>query len=280
LINTNMIPKTQTHIRPSSKVDYFDLKELWRYRELLYLLAARDVRLRYKQTAFGVVWAVLQPLLPAAIFAVIFGVFAKLPSNGSPYLLFVFTGTMIWNLFSQAISRAGNSLVGNSSLISKVYFPRMIVPLSSIGAVVFDFAVTSVLLVVLMCLYKTSPSLNLVFFPFFLLLALVTAVGMSLWLSALNVKYRDFMYAMPFFIQVWLYATPVVYASSLIPQKFRWLYSINPAVGFVEGFRWSVLGSGTLSASMILVSSAVAVLSFVTGLVYFKSTERKFADVI
>jgi lipopolysaccharide transport system permease protein len=275
-----MIAKAQTVIRPSSKIAFFDVKELWRYRELLYLLAARDVRLRYKQTAFGVVWAILQPLLPAAIFAVIFGLFAKLPSNGSPYLLFVFTGTMIWNLFSQAITRAGNSLVGNANLISKVYFPRIIVPLSSIGAVIFDFVVTCLLLVVLMLIYKTPPNVNLVFFPFFLLLALVTAVGISLWLSALNVKYRDFMYAMPFFVQVWLYATPVVYASSLIPQKFRWLYSINPAVGFVEGFRWSVLGSGTLSASMILVSSAVAVLSFVTGLVYFKSTERKFADVI
>ena len=270
----------QTIIRPASKISFFDMREIWRYRELLYMLAVRDIQLRYKQTAFGVVWAILQPLLPAAIFAVIFGMFAKLPSNGSPYLLFVFTGTMIWNLFSQSITRAGNSLVGNAALISKVYFPRIIVPLSSIGAVIFDFIVTSVLMAVLMLIYKTPPNVNLVFFPFFLLLALVTAAGISLWLSALNVKYRDFMYAMPFLVQVWLYATPVVYASSLVPKKFWWLYSVNPAVGFVEGFRWSVLGKGTLSATMLIVSSAVAIVALVSGLIYFRSTERKFADVI
>jgi lipopolysaccharide transport system permease protein len=275
-----MTNKPQTIIRPSSRFGYLDVKEIWRYRELFYMLAARDIQLRYKQTAFGVVWAILQPLLPAAIFAVIFGMFAKLPSNGSPYLLFVFTGTMIWNLFSQAITRAGNSLVGNANLISKVYFPRIIVPLSSIGAVMFDFAVTTVLLAVLMVIYKTPPGVNLVFFPFFLLLALVTAAGISLWLSALNVKYRDFMYAMPFLVQVWLYATPVVYASSLVPEKYRWLYSINPAVGFVEGFRWSVLGKGTLTPAMVIISSGIAIVALVTGLIYFKSTERNFADVI
>ncbi len=275
-----MTTTPQTIIRPSSKIGFFDVREIWRYRELLYMLAVRDIQLRYKQTAFGVVWAVLQPLLPAIIFAVIFGMFAKLPSNGSPYLLFVFTGTMIWNLFSQSISRAGNSLVGNAALISKVYFPRMVVPLSSIGAVIFDFLITAVLLVAFMVLYKTPPTMNLVFFPLFILLALVTAVGISLWLSALNVKYRDFMYAMPFLVQVWLYATPVVYASSLVPQKFRWIYSINPAVGFVEGFRWSVLGKGTLTPAMLIISSSIAIVALVSGLIYFKSTERNFADVI
>jgi lipopolysaccharide transport system permease protein len=187
---------------------------------------------------------------------------------------------MIWNLFSQAITRAGNSLVGNANLISKVYFPRIIVPLSSIGAVLFDFLITTVLLAVFVVVYKTHPGTHFLFFPFFLLLALVTAVGISLWLSALNVKYRDFGYAMPFLIQVWLYATPVVYASSLVPQKFRLLYSLNPAVGFVEGFRWSVLGTGTLTPTMLTVSCGIALLALVSGLMYFKSTERKFADVI
>jgi lipopolysaccharide transport system permease protein len=275
-----MTNKPQTIIRPASKIGFFDVKEIWRYRELFYTLAVRDIQLRYKQTAFGVVWAILQPLLPAVIFAVIFGLFAKLPSNGSPYLLFVFTGTMIWNLFSQSITRAGNSLVGNASLISKVYFPRIVVPLSSIGAVIFDFLVTAVLLVAFMVLYKTPPTINLLFLPLFILLALVTAVGISLWLSALNVKYRDFMYAMPFLVQVWLYATPVVYASSLVPQKFQWIYSVNPAVGFVEGFRWSVLGKGTLTLAMVIISSSIAIVALVTGLIYFKSTERNFADVI
>jgi lipopolysaccharide transport system permease protein len=275
-----MTNNPQTIIRPSIGLAYLDLREIWRYRDLLFMLAAREIQLRYKQTAFGVVWAVLQPLLPAAIFAVIFGLFAKLPSNGSPYLLFVFTGTMIWNLFSQAITRAGNSLVGNANLISKVYFPRIIVPLSSVGAVLFDFLITGLILVALMIVYRMPPGLNILLFPAFLLLALVTAIGISLWLSALNVKYRDFMYAMPFLVQVWLYATPVVYASSLIPQKYRWIYSINPAVGFVEGFRWSVLGRGTLSASMLFVSAGVAAVTLVTGLIYFRTTERKFADVI
>lgn len=275
-----MTTSPQTIIRPSSRFGYFDLREIWRYRELFYMLAVRDIQLRYKQTAFGVVWAILQPLLPAAIFAVIFGLFAKLPSNGSPYLLFVFTGTMIWNLFSQSITRAGNSLVGNAALISKVYFPRIIVPLSSIGAVLFDFCVTAILLVVLMIIYRTPPSADLLYFPLFLLLAIVTAAGISLWLSALNVKYRDFMYAMPFLVQVWLYATPVVYASSLVPQRFRWIYSINPAVGFVEGFRWSVLGKATLTPTMLIISSGIAIAALVSGLIYFRSTERNFADVI
>ena len=275
-----MTSKTQTIIHPSSKISFIDLKELWRYRDLLYMLAMREIQLRYKQTAFGIVWVILQPLLPAAIFAVIFGMFAKLPSNGSPYLLFVFTGTMIWNLFSQAITRAGNSLVGSANLISKVYFPRILVPLSSVGAVLFDFLVTSVLLIILMIGYKIPIGLHLLLFPLFLLLTLISATGISLWLSALNVKYRDFMYAMPFLVQVWLYATPVVYASSLVPHKYQWVYSINPAVGFVEGFRWSILGSSALTVSMIIVSTIVAIVALISGLIYFRTTERKFADVI
>jgi lipopolysaccharide transport system permease protein len=270
----------QTIIRPASKVSYFDLKEIWRYRDLLFLLAEREIRLRYKQTALGVIWTILQPLLPAIIFAVIFGMFAKLPSDGNSYLIFVFTGTMIWNLFSQSITRAGNSLVGNANLISKIYFPRMLVPFSNISAVLFDFFVTIFLLILLMVVNKTPLTWHLFWAPFFLLLALVTAGGISLWLSALNVKYRDFMYAMPFFIQVWLYATPVVYASSIVPQKFKWIYSLNPAVGFVEGFRWSVLGKGSISFTIIAISTGVALAAFFTGLVYFKNTERGFADVI
>jgi lipopolysaccharide transport system permease protein len=280
-VKTNtMTDKDFTVIRRTSKMSFFDVKEIWRYRDLLVMLTDREIRLRYKQTGLGIIWTILQPLLPAIIFAVVFGMFAKLPSDGNVYLLFVFTGTMIWNLFSQSITRAGNSLVGNANLISKIYFPRILIPLSSICAVLFDFVITIIVLIVFMVIYKTPPTFGLAFAPFFLLLALVTATGISFWLSALNVKYRDFMYAMPFFIQVWLYATPVVYASSIIPHKFRWIFSINPAVGFVEGFRWAVLGKGTVSVTMIAVSSGMAVIAFITGLVYFKSTERSFADIV
>jgi lipopolysaccharide transport system permease protein len=275
-----MASKERTIIRRSSKISIFDVKEIWRYRELLFMLIAREIQLRYKQTAFGVVWAVLQPLLPAVIFAVIFGLFAKLPSNGSPYLLFVFTGTMIWNLFSQSITRAGNSLVGNSNLISKICFPRILIPLSSICAVLFDFIITILVLIVFMVIFKTPPTWKLTFAPAFFLLVVMTTIGFSLWLSALNVKYRDFMYAMPFLLQVWLYASPVAYASSIVPHKFRWIYSLNPAVGFVEGFRWSILGKGPLSSTAIIVSSSMAILALITGLLYFRNTERGFADVI
>jgi lipopolysaccharide transport system permease protein len=275
-----MALKDQTIIRRASKISIFDVREIWRYRDLLVMLTDREIRLRYKQTGLGVIWTILQPLVPSIIFAIVFGMFAKLPSDGNVYLLFVFTGTMIWNLFSQSITRAGNSLVGNANLISKIYFPRILIPLSSICAVVFDFIITIIVLIAFMLIYKTPPTWGLVFAPFFLLLAVVTAIGISLWLSALNVKYRDFMYAMPFIIQVWLYATPVVYASSIVPHKFRWIYSVNPAVGFVEGFRWAVLGKGTVSMTMIAVSSSMAIITFFTGLAYFKSTERSFADIV
>ena len=275
-----MALKDQTIIRRASKISIFDVREIWRYRDLLVMLTDREIRLRYKQTGLGVIWTILQPLVPSIIFAIVFGMFAKLPSDGNVYLLFVFTGTMIWNLFSQSITRAGNSLVGNANLISKIYFPRILIPLSSICAVVFDFIITIIVLIAFMLIYKTPPTWGLVFAPFFLLLAVVTAIGISLWLSALNVKYRDFMYAMPFIIQVWLYATPVVYASSIVPHKFRWIYSVNPAVGVVEGFRWAVLGKGTVSMTMIAVSSSMAIITFFTGLAYFKSTERSFADIV
>ena len=267
-------------IEKTGKWQVLNVKELWQYRDLLKILAERDIRLRYKQTALGFIWAILQPLIPSLIFTIIFGMFAKMPSNGNHYMIFVFCGTMIWNLFAHSIDRGGNSIVNNERLISKVYFPRILIPFSSLGAVFFDFIITSVLLVILMFIFKVHPTLQLFSAPFFLLLALMTAAGISLWLSALNVKYRDFMYAAPFIIQIWLYSTPVVYSSSIVPAKYQWIYSINPAVGFVEGFRWAILGTSSITSAMVIISTISAVVLLITGVVFFKSMERQFADII
>jgi lipopolysaccharide transport system permease protein len=269
-----------TIIEKKNKWNFADFKELWQYRDLLKILAERDIRLRYKQTVLGFIWAILQPLVPSLIFTVIFGMFAKLPSNGNNYMIFVFCGTMIWNLFSHSIDRGGNSLIHNERLISKVYFPRMLIPLSSLGAVLFDFCITNILLVILMFIFQVHLSLQILTAPLFIIIALMTAAGIALWLSALNVKYRDFMYAAPFIIQIWLYTTPVVYSASIVPVKYQWIYSINPAVGFVEGFRWAILGTSSLTPAMIIISTVSAIILFVSGISYFKSMERQFADVI
>jgi lipopolysaccharide transport system permease protein len=270
-----------TVIKPTRGWASLNLGDLWRYRDLLVILAGRDVKLRYKQTILGVAWVILQPLVTALIFTVVFGNFAKLPSDGVPYMLFTFAGLLPWNLFSQSLQRAGNSLVGSSQMISKVYFPRMAIPLASTGSVLIDFLVSLVVFVVLMVVFQVTPTWRILTLPFFLLLALVTAVGVSLWLSALSVYYRDFMFAMPFVIQAWMYASPVAYAASVVPEKWRLLYSLNPAIGFVEGFRWALLGgAGPLTVQMVLVSALGAIVAFVSGAFVFRRIERGFADVI
>lgn len=258
----------------------FNLAELWEYRDVAWMLATRDIKLRYKQTALGVVWVILQPLSAGIIFAVIFGHFAKMPSDGKPYVLFVMTGLLAWNLFSGAIQRAGNSLVTDSKLITKVYFPRILVPLASTVAVLVDFIVSLIVLIILMLYYGVSPGLEILTLPLWLLLTVLLGTGVSLWLSAINVKYRDFMYAMPFLIQLWMYATPVVYASSLIPEKWRWIFALNPMVGIIEGFRWSILGSSGLTLTVLVTSVAMALGMSLAGVFYFKSVEREFADYI
>ena len=272
--------KVVTIIEQVTRWRLFDFKELWRYRDLFWLLALRDVSLRYKQTAIGVVWAILQPLLPAIIFAVLFGLFAKLPSDGAPYVVFVFCGMAVWNFFSQSLTRAGNSLVGNASLVTKIYFPRIIIPLASVGSVLFDLLISFAILIVMMFFYHIVPTWRLFLFPVFVFESFAVSIGLSLWLSALNVKYRDFMYAMPFVIQLWLYATPIVYSSSIVPQKFRGLFALNPAVGFVEGVRWSILGSSSLTTEMTVISLVSGIVLFLSGLWYFRRTEEYFADVI
>ncbi|MCL4394730.1 MAG: ABC transporter permease [Chloroflexi bacterium] len=267
-------------VQPTHGLSAINLRELWDHRDLLWILTVRDVKLRYKQTALGVIWVILQPLVAALIFAVIFGRFANLPSDGSPYLLFVFCGLLQWNLFSGALQRAGNSLVAESKLISKVYFPRLLVPLAGIGAVLVDFAVTLGVFAVLMLVYHVGPTWRIVALPFFLFLTLMTAAGVGFLLSALNVYYRDFMYAMPFVIQVWMYASPVVYATSIVPERWRLLFGLNPAAGLIEGFRWALLGQSALTAEMTLISTLGSVLAFVGGVVVFRYIERGFADVL
>ncbi len=267
-------------VQPTRGFGTFNLRELWAFRDLLVILAERDVKLRYKQTALGVIWVILQPLIAALIFAVIFGGFAKLPSDGSPYALFVFCGLLPWNLFAGALQRAGNSLVGGSGLISKVYFPRVIIPLASSGAVLIDFAVSLVVLIVLMLVYQVVPTWRLVTLPFFLVLTVVAATGFSLWFSGLNVYYRDFSYALPFVLQVWLYASPVAYATSIVPEQWRWLFSLNPAVAFIEGFRWAILGKSALTVEMLVTSSLIALAVLIGGMFVFRRIERGFADVL
>lgn len=267
-------------IEPTRGWAVLNLRALWTYRDLLIILAGRDVKLRYKQTALGVIWVILQPLVAALIFAVIFGKFARLDSDGNPYLLFVLAGMLPWNLFSGALQRAGSSLVGESSLVSKVYFPRMVIPVASTAAVLVDFAVTLVVMVVFVAIYRVTPTWRVLSLPFFLLLTLLAAVGVSLWLTAFSVYYRDFMYATPFMIQVWMYATPVAYATSIVPERWRFLFSLNPAVGFVEGFRWALLGHSALTIEMVLITTLAALAAFFSGTAVFRRIERGFADAL
>jgi len=265
-------------IRPQKGWNPLDLLELWAYREVLWMLALRDIKLRYKQTALGVVWVILQPLLPGLIFAVIFGKFARLPSDGQPYLLFVFSGLIPWMLFSNMIQRSGGSLVTEARLITKVYFPRMLVPLASGVSVLVDFFVSMGLMFFLMVLYGVPLQPVLGLLPIFLLTAILLGAGIGLWLSALNVKYRDFMYALPFLVQVWMFATPVVYGMAVVPEKWRFLYSFNPMVGVVEGFRLCFLGKSSVGVEHIALSVGAALAFFILGSLYFRSVERGFAD--
>jgi len=257
-----------------------DLAALNEYRELLYFLTWRDVKVRYKQAAIGMAWAVLQPVLTMVVFSIIFGRLAGLPSDGVPYPIFTFAALLPWNYFAQAVSRSGTSLVSNAGLISKVYFPRLIVPLSAALAPLVDFAVAFLILVGLMIWYGVAPTWGVVALPLFILLALATAVAVCLFLSALNVQYRDVGHALPFVMQFWMFASPVVYSVDLIPAKWRLLYSLNPMVGVIEGFRWALLGKAQPDWSAMGLSAVVVGVLLVGGAVYFRRMERTFADVI
>jgi homopolymeric O-antigen transport system permease protein len=255
------------------------LAELWGARELLYFLTWRDIRVRYKQTALGASWAILQPLLAMVVFTVFFGKLAKVPSDGLPYPIFSFTALLPWTYFAQSLAQSSNSLVGSSHLLKKIYFPRLVIPVSTILAGLVDFAAAFIVLVVMMVYYRVHVSATLMFLPLFLALATMTALGVGLWLSALNVKYRDVRHIVPFLTQIWLFATPVAYPSSMLHDPWRSLFGLNPMAGVVEGFRWSLLGTPPPSA-MIWISVAVSVMMFFTGLKYFRKVERSFADVV
>jgi lipopolysaccharide transport system permease protein len=265
-------------IRPRRGLELLDLREVWEYRELLGFLAWRDLKVRYKQTAIGVLWAVLQPLAMMAVVTVFFGKLARLPSDGLPYPLFALAGLLPWNLFARVLAASSDSLVRDQRLISKVYFPRLIVPLSSGLAAVVDFMISLVLLLVLIVIYRLRPDASILLLPLLILLLLIAALGVGFWLSALNVQYRDIQHTLPFLTQLWFFLTPVVYPASMVPEGFRAIYAINPMVGVIEGFRWALLGTEAPPTGAIAFSAIVALSLFITGLVYFRSRERSFAD--
>ena len=276
----NKFPFQHLVITPPRGWEALNLRELWEYRELLYFLAWRDVKLRYKQTALGAAWAILQPLMTMVVFSVIFGRLAKLPSDGIPYPIFTFAALLPWQLFSFALTNSSNSLITNQNLISKVYFPRLIIPLAATLAGVMDFVVSFFVLLGMMMYYRVIPTTNIIYLPLFFLLALFSALAVGNWLSALSVRFRDVRYIVPFLTQFWMYATPIAYTSSLIPERWRVFYGLNPMTGVVEGFRWALLGNQLANISVIWVSAFVVVALFFSGLYYFRRMENDFADVI
>jgi homopolymeric O-antigen transport system permease protein len=268
------------YIEPSQRWTSLGLSELWTYRELVYFLIWRDVKVRYKQTAIGAAWAILQPFMTMLIFALVFKNFAGVQSDGLPYSVFAYTALLPWTLFSGALARCSMSIVGQSNLISKVYFPRLIVPLAAVVSCVVDFAIAFLLLVVLMIWFGIAPTLGVLTLPAFLILTLATALAVGLWLSALNVRYRDIGHVTPFLVQFWMFASPIGYPLSVVPHKWRHLYSLNPLVGVIEGFRWALLGKAGPDFGVIALSSAAVIALLLGGIVYFKRMERSFADVI
>lgn len=291
MTSTALLPEPGGAVEPAPELPVLDiypskgwislnLRDIWEYRELLYFLTERDIKIRYKQTVLGVAWAVIQPLIAMVIFSIVFGQLAKLPSNGLPYPIFTFTALLPWTLFSGALGRTTTSLVSSSNLISKVYFPRLIIPMSATLAPLVDFGVSFLILLAMMVFYGIVPSLAVLTLPFFILLGLAAALGVGLWFAALNVRYRDVGYIIPFLIQIWLYASPVAYSSSLVPDKWRVLYALNPIAGVIEGFRWALIGTDVNIGPMVLASVAVTVVILVSGMYYFRRVEKTFADVV
>ena len=267
-------------IRPSQGWSALNLRDLWRYRELVFFLTWRDISVRYKQTVLGAAWAIIQPFFTMLVFSVFFGRLGKVPSDGIPYPLFAYCALLPWQLFAFSLTEASNSLVANERLITKVYFPRLAIPLSATLAGLVDFAIAFVVLLGMLIFYDIRPTAAIYFLPLFVLLAIITALGVGLWLSALNVQYRDVRYTIPFLTQVWLFSTPVAYPSSLIPEPWRALYGLNPMAGVVEGFRWALLGTGNAPGPLLAVSVLAALTVFVSGMFYFRRMERTFADIV
>jgi lipopolysaccharide transport system permease protein len=274
------VPLPVTIIGPSGRLVSLNLGDVWEFRELLYFLVWRDVKVRYKQTALGAAWAVLQPVMTMLVFTVFFGRLGKIPSDGIPYPVFAYTALLPWQLFAFALAESSNSLVGNQNLIQKVYFPRLVVPIAAVLGGLVDFAISFLVLLGLMAYYGVRPGPQIVALPLFTLFVVATALAVGLWLSALNVEFRDVRYTIPFLTQFWLFATPVAYPSSLVPEKWRTVFGLNPMAGVVEGFRWTLLGKSEGPGAMLLVSVLAVVVLLIGGLVYFRRMERTFADVV
>jgi lipopolysaccharide transport system permease protein len=275
-------PEAYQHLRiqPSQGWVSLQLRELWEFRELLYFLIWRDIKVRYKQTVLGAAWAIIQPLFTMLVFSLFFGRLAKVSSDGFPYPLFSYTALVPWTFFAQGLTQSSDSLVGSANLIKKIYFPRLAIPIATVCSGMIDFGLAFAVLLVLEFSYHIHPTLHILWLPLFVLLALVTALGVGLWLSAFNVKYRDVKYVVPFFAQFWMFATPIAYPSSLLSPKWRILYGLNPMAGVVEAFRWALLGAKTAPSAMIALSCAAAVTLLVSGAYYFRRMEKTFADIV
>ena len=267
-------------ITPANRWMPLELSELWEYRELLYFLVWRDIKVRYKQTALGAAWAVMQPLFMMLVFSLFFGRLAKVPSDGIPYPVFTFCALIPWQLFANALTESSNSLIGNQNLITKVYFARLVIPIAAVLSGLVDFLIAFAILIGMMLFYGIVPGLAILALPGFILLAVLTALAVGLWLSALNVQYRDVRYTMNFLVQFWLFATPVAYPSSIVPENWRALYGLNPMAGVVEGFRWALLGKSSPPSALLFVSTAVVLVLLVGGLYYFRRMEQEFADIV
>lgn len=274
------MPQYDIVIEPKKSSGTF-LKELWAYRELFYFLAWRDILVRYKQTIIGIAWALIRPLLTMIVFTIVFGKIAKLPSGGAPYPIMVFAAMLPWQFFATSFAEAGNSLIANANMISKVYFPRLVMPVSAVIVSFVDFLISFVILLILMLWYGFVPEVRIVMLPLFVLIAFAASMAGGLWIAALNVRYRDFRYIIPFIVQFGLYISPVGFISSIVPEKWRLLYSLNPMVGVIDGFRWAILGGDyQFYWPGFILSLVLVVIILVTGIVYFRKTEKTFADVI
>lgn len=272
--------KSFIRIRPSRGWVPINFAELWRYRELLFFLVWRDIKVRYKQTVLGAAWAIIQPFFTMLVFSLFFGKLGKIPSDGIPYPIFAYAALVPWSFFANGLTNGSNTLITNANLVKKIYFPRLAMPLATLLAGTVDFALAFAVLLAMMAYFHIIPTANVVWLPCFLLLAFVTSLGVSLWLATMNVQFRDVRYTVPFLTQFWLFATPIAYPSSLIPEAWRMYYGLNPMAGVVEGFRWALLGTEILPLHMIAVSSGVSLFILLTGLVYFRRMEKTFADVV
>jgi homopolymeric O-antigen transport system permease protein len=270
-----------TIIKPSNGFSPEKLIQLWEYRELLYFFIWRNIKVRYKQTIIGATWAIIQPLLAMIVFTIFFGRLAQIPSDDIPYPIFSYAALVPWLFFANGLSSCSESMVGSADLIKKIYFPRITIPVSAVLSGIVDFTLAFIVLLIMMPFFGITPGVNIIWIPFFILLAFVTCLGVGLWLTTMNVLFRDVRYAIPFLIQLWLFASPVVYPSSMLSEPWRTIYGINPMVGVIEGFRWSLLGiEGNMDGGMLIVSTCVSISILLSGIVFFNRTEKKFADVI